>query len=193
MALWGRAGREAAVCHAECGVCASVARGRDKAREGESESGQSSRLPREDAPSWHEPGCVPFLPRHLPQRHASSRRLRHRPRAHHRLLPRHRQRQRMFDVPPRHQPRGTVIKTVLRGGLFCCLSARSVRRLYMPVFLFFARSVSLHEIIVPLRLRKWGKEKIPHFCIPSISFQPPLIFLLIGYPCATLGLLLPVG
>ena len=56
---------------------------------------------------------------------------------------------------------------------------------------FFAHSVSLHEIIVPLRLRKWGKEKTPHFCVPSISFQPPLIFLLIGYPCATLAL--PLG
>ena len=43
-----------------------------------------------------------------------------------------------------------------------------------------------------LAVKKMGK-KIPHFCIPSISFQPPLIFLLIGYPCATLGLLLPVG
>ena len=34
MALWGRAGREAAVCHAGCGVCAPVARGRERARAG---------------------------------------------------------------------------------------------------------------------------------------------------------------
>ena len=122
---------------APCGVWAVRACG---AREGQSERGQSGgqsiRLSREDAPSWHESGCFPFLPRHLPQRHASSRRLRHRPRAHHRPLPRHRQRQRMLDVPTRHQSCGSVIKAVLRGGLFCCLSARSVRRLYMPVFLF---------------------------------------------------------
>ena len=32
MALWGRAGREAAVCHAGCGVCAPVARGRERER-----------------------------------------------------------------------------------------------------------------------------------------------------------------
>ena len=37
------------------------------------------------------------------RRHAPSRRLRHRPRAHHRLLPRHRQRQRMLHVPERYQ------------------------------------------------------------------------------------------
>ena len=52
---------------------------------------------------------------------------------------------------------------------FCCLSARSVCRLYMPVFLF---------LLVPF-----------HFT----SSLLPIIFLLIGYPCATLGLLLLVG
>ena len=120
---------------APCGVWAVRACG---AREGQSEGGhsggQSIRLSREDAPSWHEPRCVPFLPRYLQERHASSRRLCHRSRAHHRLLPRHRQRQRMLRVPERHQPRRSLIKAVLRGGLFCCLSARSVRRLYMPIF-----------------------------------------------------------
>jgi len=101
----------ARICHAGCGVCAPAARGRDKARRGErrQSGGQSSRLPREDAPSWHGYGCSPIQRGHLPQRHASSRRLRHRPGAHHRLLPRHRQRQRMFDVPKRHQSCGTVI------------------------------------------------------------------------------------
>ena len=70
-------------------------------------------------------------------RHAPSRRLRHRPRAYHGLLPRHREREGMLHVPKRHQSCGSIIKAVLRGGLFCCLSARSVRRLYMPVFLFY--------------------------------------------------------
>ena len=158
------------VRHAGCGVCAPAARGRDREREDRAESrerrqrgGQSSRLPREDDPSWYGYGCFPVQRGDLPQRHASSRRLRHRPRAYHGLLPRHRQRQGMLHVPPRHQPRRSLIKAVLRGGLFCCLSARSVRRLYMPVFLFFARSVSLHEIIVPLRLRKWGERKNTSF------------------------------
>lgn len=46
----------------------------------------------------------------------------------------------MLDVPTRYQPRSTIIKAVLRGGLFCCLSARSVCRLYMPVNLFSTSS-----------------------------------------------------
>jgi len=120
---------------APCGVWAVRACG---AREGQSERGQSGgqsiRLSREDAPSWHGYGCFPIQRGYLQERHAPSRRLRHRLGAHHRMLPRHRQRQGMLDVPKRHQSCGSVIKAVLRGGLFCCLSARSVRRLYMPVF-----------------------------------------------------------
>ena len=108
------------VRHAGGGVCAPAARERDGAREGQSADGreaerrqwggQSSRLPREDAPSWHESGCFPIQRGDLRQRHAPSRRLRHRPGAHHRLLLRHRQRQRMLHVPKRYQSCGTVIK-----------------------------------------------------------------------------------
>ena len=94
---------------APCGVWAVRACG---AREGQSERGQSGgqsiRLSREDAPSWHEPRCVPFLPRYLQERHASSRRLRYRSGAYHGMLLRHREREGMFDVPPRHQSRSTV-------------------------------------------------------------------------------------
>ena len=97
---------------APCGVWAVRACG---AREGQSgerrqRGGQSSRLPREDAPSWQGYGCFPIQRGDLPQRHAPSRRLCYRPGAHHRLLPRHRQRQRMLHVPERYQSCGTVIK-----------------------------------------------------------------------------------
>ena len=47
-------------------------------------------------------------------RHAPSRRLRYRSGAYHGLLLRHCQRQGMFDVPPRHQPRSTIIKVSAR-------------------------------------------------------------------------------
>ena len=50
------------------------------------------------------------------RRHASSRRLRHRPGAYHGLLPRHRQRQGMLHVPERHQSSGSLKKSVLRGA-----------------------------------------------------------------------------
>ena len=122
---WRSGAMGCGVRHAGCGVCAPAARGRDREREDRAESrerrqrgGQSSRLPREDDPSWYGYGCFPVQRGDLPQRHAPSRRLRHRPRAHHRLLPRHRQRQRMLRVPERHQPRRSLIKAVLRGGLF---------------------------------------------------------------------------
>ena len=89
----------------------------------------------------------------------------------------------MLHVPKRHQSCGSLIKAVLRGGLFCCLSALSVRRLYMPVFLF---------LLVPLHSTKRGKKKnISYFVLLSISCYLHFVFLLIGYPCATFAL--PLG
>jgi hypothetical protein len=89
----------------------------------------------------------------------------------------------MLHVPPRHQPRGTVIKAVLRGGLFCCLSARSVRRLYMPVFLF---------LLVPFLSTKRGKKKYILFYSPFYfllsSSHFPVNWLPSRYLCATLRL-----
>ena len=118
----------ARICHAGCGVCAPAARGRDRARMGERRSveqraererrqrgGQSSRLPREDAPSWHGYGCVPFLSRYLQERYAPSWRLCYRSGAYHGLLLRYRQCEGMFDVPARYQPGSTLI---------CCRSAK---------------------------------------------------------------------
>ena len=76
----------ARICHAECGVCAPAARGRDRARTGERrrESGE--------------------------RRHAPSRRLRHRPRAHHRLLLGHCECKGMLDVSKRYQQGCTLRK-----------------------------------------------------------------------------------
>ena len=117
------------------------------------------------------------------RRHASSRRLCHRPRAHHRLLPRHRQRQGMLHVPTRYQQSRALIERVLRGSFLLPLRS-SVRRLYRPVFLFIARSVSLHE--------KGKEKKYILFCSPFDFLLSSLCFpvnrLLLRYLCATLRL-----
>ena len=52
--------------------------------------------------------------------------------AHHCLLPRHRQRQGMFDVPPRHQPRSALIENPPSWWIFYFLSAT----LALPVAFF---------------------------------------------------------
>jgi len=111
----------ARICHAGREICAPAARGRERARAGErrQRGGEDSRLPREDAPSWHGYGCFPIQRGDLPQRHAPSRRLRHRPGAHHRLLPRHRQRQRMLQVPERYQQGCSLRLGPLRRFFFC--------------------------------------------------------------------------
>ena len=129
-----------------CGVRGMRACG---AREGESESGQSSRLSREDDPSRHEPRCVPFLSRYLQERHASSRRLCHRSRAHHRLLLRHRERQGMFDVPERHQPRGTVKENHRKPTIPVGLLLFILRRRYRARAIVFTwEIIKLRKIIL---------------------------------------------
>ena len=61
------------------------------------------------------------------RRHAPSRWLRHRPRAHHRLLLGYSECEGMLDVSSRHQPRRSLIKAVLRGGLLFIISLCSLR------------------------------------------------------------------
>ena len=90
MALWGRAGREAAVCHAGCGVCAPVARGRERARAGRAADYREKMIRR---------GMNPDAFRFYLDTFRNGMPPRHRPGAYHRLLPRHRQRQGMLDVP----------------------------------------------------------------------------------------------
>ncbi len=121
---WRSGAMGCGVRHTGREICSPAARERDGARTGERQSGeqraesrerrqrggQSSRLPREDAPSWQGYGCFPIHRGDLPQRHAPSRRLRHRLGAHHGLLPRHRQRQRMLHVSTRYQPCGSLKK-----------------------------------------------------------------------------------
>ena len=56
--------------------------------------------------------------------------------AYHGLLLRHCQRQGMFDVPPRHQPRGTIIKVSARTradiffAFFSCICQKNVVSLH---------------------------------------------------------------
>ena len=95
----------------------------------------------------------------------------------------------MIDVPTRHQSCGTLIKAVLRGGLFCCLSARSVRRLYMPVFFCSFRFTSRNNRT--LAVKKMGERKNTSFLRPvnlfSTSSYFPVNRLPLRYPWAIFG------
>ena len=60
--------------------------------------------------------------------------------AYHGLLLRHCQRQGMFDVPPRHQPRGTIIK----------VSAQTRADIFFAFFICICQKKA-----VPLQLKNW--------------------------------------
>ncbi len=90
--------------HAGCGVCAPAARGEALRGGGYARLRRAGGTERGRERGGAESG---------ERRHAPSRRLRHRLGAHHRLLPRHRQRQRMLHVPTRHQSCGSLIKNRL--------------------------------------------------------------------------------